>query len=262
MENYSDKAALADAMQSLHRYIRAMYISVDEKIIDEPIVKEYFETSSAERKVELEKIMAAATVRSVFADPEIPICHKGNVARRAAAEIVEAFSAAKIDYEYCSGKMGTGLAAQRQYEKLKKANKLAQRAAGLRRIVNNIPVTLSKMAAKEGVKAGLAALGMAVGSAGGPAGALVGFLTGLAVDVVIAFTPQSVKDKVQARAEELAEKAANVVANVGRKLMEVEPIRKTVEYVNTEIIPVVKKTVTIVKDKLRVGWKKLKAAFA
>ena len=267
MKNYSDKAAMAEALSSLRRYIRSMYISVEAPDLDESALEEYFNSDDAEVCARFEKIIGIAAIQAVYDDPVFPDSTKERVARRASSELTQAFRGAKIEYEYAAGKYGgNAQKAARTYERKKKEIFLCKKAAFLDRTKRNLPRMATKIAAKEGVKAALTAAGAGVA---GPVGALVGLAVGITIDMVWYCTPRSVKEKVKKVAGDIANKARNTIKAVAQKVKESPVVQKAVQVVEKYVAPVIKPVYETAKKVVEKAgatvskcWKKFKSLFA
>ncbi len=272
MSNFEDKSALDQALKTLHRYVRSMYISVDLPEIDNTALETYFNCDDTAELAQFEKMIKCAAVDAIYNDPDIKNEYKANVARKASQELVDAFRGAKMEYEYASGKYGSGQQSIERYEEEKKKITLCRKAANLdkakaffKRIINKAPRQLTKKAAKEGVKVALATAGFATG---GPVVAILAYATGLAVDAIWYFTPKSVKEKIKEKSMDIAQKAVAVVENIGKKIAATPVVRKAKEVVKTYVAPIVqpvwekaKDLASKAKSSLNKHWKNLKAAF-
>lgn len=270
MSTFSDKSAMEEALASLHRYVKSMYISVDLPKIDETAIEEYFNTEDSKRQAQFDKMIGASAIQAIYADPEIPKRFKAKVARRASSELQDAFRGAKIEYEYAAGKYGAyGQQANRTYERKKKEIKLCRKAAWLDRLKRNLPRQLTKQAAKQSVKALLTAGGFSIG---GPVGALIGFATSLAVDAIWFLVPRKQKETIKKKCGEIAQKACVVVKTIGVKIKSSPVVKKAVDIVEKYVAPLVKpiyekskELLSKAKEKIgngiRRSWKALKSFF-
>lgn len=270
MNNFSNQAAFNEALSTLHRYVRSMYISVEIPAIEQNALEEYFNCEDYDKSARFEKIIKAAAVEAIYNDTDIPKPFKAKVAKRASRELVETFRAAKVDYEYSAGKYGSGLTAQRKYEREKKKIRLCREVAFLDKVKKNLPRQTTKIAAKAGVNAALAAGGFTVG---GPMGALIGFSVGLAMDAVWYLTPDSVKEKARQKCGEIAQKAVSIVKKISTGISETPVFKKAKNVVDTYVAPLVKpvyekakesfeKVTSSVSRALTKGKKWLKSLFA
>lgn len=266
MSEFSNKAAMSEALSSLHRYIRSMYISVDLPEFDTSEIEKYFNCEDTIQLATFDKMVGAAAMEAIYADPDIPVKNKGNVAKRAAKELQDAFRGAKVEYEFASGKLGIGQESVRKYERAKKEIYLCRKATWLDKVKRNLPRQAVKQAAKQSVKAALTAGGFSIG---GPTGALVGLLTGLAVDAVWYLTPKSVKNTLKRKAGELAQKSRAIVNTVSQKIKSSPTVQKaqTVveKYVAPHIRPIYEEAKSVISSATKVarkGWKAFKSIFA
>lgn len=270
MSNFSNQAAIDEALKSLHRYIRSMHISVELPDIDQNALEEYFNCEDSSQSATFDKFIKAAAVEAIYNDTEIPKKCKSKVARRASQELVDAFRGAKVEYEFAAGKYGCGMPSVRRYEREKKMIKLCRKAAFLDRVKKNLPRQATKIAAKHSVKAALTAGGLTMG---GPLGAAAGFAVGLAVDAIWFLTPKSVKEKIKQKCGDMAQKAVSIVKTVGNQITATPAFKKAKEVVDTYVAPIVRpvyekakevvtKTTTAVCNAAKKGWKMLKSIFA
>lgn len=270
MSNFSNYSAVAEALNSLHRYIRSMHISVELPDIDENALEEYFNCNDTSRQATFDKFIKAAAVDAFYNDPEIPKVLKAKVARRASQELVDAFRGAKVEYEFASGKYGNGIPSVKRYEREKKEIKLCRKAVFIDRIKRNIPRQVTKVVAKQGVKSAFATIGFATS---GPAGAVAGFAVGLAVDAIWFLIPKSVKEKIKQKCGDIAKKSADIVKTIGNKITSTPPIKKAKAIVETYVAPIFHPVYEKAKDiateatskicnSVRKGWKVIKAVFA
>lgn len=270
MSNFSNQSAVAEALSSLHRYIRSMHISVELPEIEESALEEYFNCDDTSKQATFDKFIKAAAVDAIYNDSEIPRAYKAKVARRAAQELVEAFRGAKVEYEFASGRYGSGQLAVKRYEREKKEIKLCRKAAFFDRIKNNMPRQLTKTVAKQSVRKMLATGGLAKA---GPVGAVAGYAVGLVVDAIWYLTPKSVKQKIKQKCGDIAEKAKAVVKTIGNKIAATPAIQKAKTVVDTYIAPIVRpvyekakeittKATSTICNSVRKGWKALKSFFA
>jgi hypothetical protein len=237
MSDFSNKAAMTEAMKSLHRYIRSMYISVDLPEFEVSAIDYYFNCDDTKELASYDKMIGAAAIAAIAHNPDIPESTKVRVAQRAAAELQDAFRGAKIDYKFASGKFGVGQESVRKYEREKKENELCRKAAWLDRIKRNTPRQITKIAAKTEVKAALTAGGFTVG---GLIGATIGFATGLAVDALWFLTPEEKKEKIKDKSVEIAEKCIKTVNTVAGGIETSPVVQEAKALVNDYVAPIIK----------------------
>ncbi|MDE6097922.1 MAG: hypothetical protein K2G24_03445 [Muribaculaceae bacterium] len=270
MSNFSNQAAVDEALKSLHRYIRSMHISVELPEIDKNALEEYFNCEDNARNATFDKFIKAAAVEAIYNDPDIPNKYKAKVAKRAAQELVDAFRGAKVEYEFAAGKYGSGNQSVRRYEREKKMIKLCRKAAFLDGVKKNLPKQLTKIGAKLYVTTALTAGGLKVG---GFWGAAVGFATGIAVDAVCILIPRPIKDKIRQKCGDMAQKAASIVKTIGNQITATPAFKKAKAVVDTYVAPIVRpvyekarelvtQSTTAVCNAAKKGWKLLKSVFA
>ncbi len=270
MSNFVDKAAMNEALATLYRYRRSMYMTVEIPSVDLEKLEEYFDAETPARIAQFEKMIGAAAIEAIYMDPDIPAKYKSKVARRASEELQQAFRGAKVEYEFAVGKYGVGQSSVRKYEHKKKQIYICRKAALIDKVKRDFPKQATKMLAKHGLKTALASAGFTVG---GLAGAAVGFLTGLAVDAVWYLIPPKKKETVKKKFGEIAEKACKVVNTVCDRVKNSPVVQKAKQVVDTYIAPVVRPVYEKAKEvattlvestgnALKKGWKKIKACFA
>ena len=70
---FDDIAAVEASLKNLRRYNQAMYISVDEKFIDNELAELYFRSEEgSDKKIALEKMIGAAAIQACNDNPDIP----------------------------------------------------------------------------------------------------------------------------------------------------------------------------------------------
>lgn len=270
MSNIGNQSALNEALRSLHRYVRSMYISVELPEIDQEALEEYFNNDDPTKNATFDKFIKAAAVEAIYNDSDIPKKFKENVARRAANELVDAFRGAKVEYEFATGKYGTGTKSVTKYQQELKMITLCRKATLLGSIKKNLPKQATKIVVKEGLKNGLTLAGFAVGGIGG---AIIGFIAGVAVDAVVTLTPEPVKVKIKQKCGELAQKSADTVRYIGNVIRDTRPYKKAKVVVEKHIAPIVKpvyekakeaveKATSKISRAVSKGWKALKSVFA
>lgn len=270
MSEFSNKSAMSEALNSLHRYIRSMYISVDLPEIATSALEVYFNCENTELQATFDKMIGAAAIQAIYEDKDIPQWLKARAAKRAAEELQDAFRGAKVEYEFAIGRFGVGQESVRKYERAKKEIKLCRKAAWLDKVKKNFPRQATKQLAKQGVKAVLTAGGLSVG---GPIGAIIGFVTGLAVDAVWYLTPKSVKDKIKKKAGEIAQKSRVIINTVSKQIKTSPIVQKANEVVERYVAPYVRpvyeeakkvlsKVASTVGNTTRKGCKIVKSLFA
>ena len=104
---FDDIAAVEASLKNLRRYNQAMYISVDEKLIDNDLAELYFRAEEGSKEeVAIEKMIGAAAIQVCNDNPDIPQKYKQQVGNRMQREFLSAFRASKVDFFYHSGKFG------------------------------------------------------------------------------------------------------------------------------------------------------------
>ena len=104
---FDDIAAVDASLKNLRRYNQAMYISVDEKFIDNDLAELYFRAEEgSQEEIALEKMIGAAAIHACNDNPDIPQKYKQKVGNRMQREFLSSFRASKVDFLYHSGQLG------------------------------------------------------------------------------------------------------------------------------------------------------------
>lgn len=272
MSEYRDKAMVQGALASLRRYIRAMYFSVETPEIENEAIEEYFATEDTRALATFEKTVGAAAIRAIYQNPDIPDKQKAKVARRAAAELQDAFRGARLDYRYAAGKLGQGALAEAAYERKKAELKLVRKATQLDRVKKHVKAMgkkLTKTAVLAVVKEGIAQAGEYFGV---PREAMK-WVSMAAVVAADAIFPKKAREAIAAKARTMAQRAVATVVKVAERIKSNPVIKKAAETVKTFIAPViapvyekVREVAHTVREKVssagRRCWARLKSVFA
>jgi hypothetical protein len=241
-----------------------MYISVDVPEFDTSEIEKYFNCEDPILLATFDKMFGAAAMEAIYADPDIPTKFKGNVAKRAARELQDAFRGAKVEYEFASGKYGVGQESVRKYERAKKEIYLCRKATWLDKLKQNLPRLIAKLEVKSGAKSVLKTLGT-----GDITTNVASLLIGLAVDTVWYLTPKGVKNTLKRTAGELAQKSRAIINTVSQKIKSSPIVQKAKavveEYVAPHIRPIydeAKSAISSAAKAARKGWKAIKSVFA
>ena len=100
MSEFSNKSAMSEALNSLHRYIRSMYISVDLPEIATSALEVYFNCENTELQATFDKMIGAAAIQAIYEDKDIPQWLKARAAKRAAEELQDAWLKFFNDTDY------------------------------------------------------------------------------------------------------------------------------------------------------------------
>ncbi len=233
--NYGELASIQTAFDTLREYNQFLLFSLDDKTLDIPELKEYFESpldDPIEKRVE--SIVSAAAVRMIYSNPNIPQKNKQKVAIQTARDSRQALQIAKVEYHAQTKNLSV-----REYERRKAAIPLIRRAM------------MCRNAIRKGVKTSVNIL---IHYVFGPVGIAVKQGAMFAWSVI----PQPVRDTIKRTATEVVEKATTIIGNC------VEAIRHTavgrkVEQVVQKVAPIISRGVEKVKKKTRAFVDRMKS---
>ena len=214
--NYDERAAIEAGLRALITYNKAMTFSVDEKFIDSDIIEQYFKAEDENKAADLEKIIGASAVKACYDNPDI--LRKKHNSQLMASQLLDACRAAKIEYEYNTGKYGVGLKAEAEYKKRQEEHRIVTTAtyiekakhdikrlparilkSGVKRAI--VPVVVGHIAASGALGTAIAGASVTIASVTISAplviGAVVGTAITLAAEAVWRFTPPAVKKKIK-----------------------------------------------------------------
>lgn len=259
---FDDLSAIEVGLKNLRRYNQAMYISVDDALIDDSLASLYFRAEQDSDIISLEKIIGASAIQACNDNPDIPSKYKQKVGNRMQREFLSAFRAARVDFQYHSGKFGVpaSIEAERERERrhkeisivsktayLDKATKLAKRIPERtfkRDIVRKLwdTVTDNSSVAKWATRATMWA------------GRLI---------------PDSVKVEVKKTANDFFEKTATIIEKNVERFSNTSFGSKVVKVLNEKVAPVIERGVdkvieacSKVKQAAKSVWTKVKSIFA
>ena len=87
--HFDDIAAVDASLKNLRRYNQAMYISVDEKLIDNELAELYFRTTEGSKEeAALEKLIGASAIQACNDNPDIQQRYKQKVGNRMQREFL------------------------------------------------------------------------------------------------------------------------------------------------------------------------------
>lgn len=263
---YDERVALQVALNSLLRYNKAMFLSIDEQSVDIPTISKFFraQPNSVEER-ELAKLLIMAVKDAFLTHPDIPEQNKCRCALRGAKEFHMVLEASKNDYLRETGYFGVGLSAEEKYNERQKGNLMFRNAAladMARQRLKKVPADIIK---KQGVKTVAGFIGSALGQLGfqsvaGEAMAtfaaklgistevLLGGVTFaaraisvIAVDVIWAVIPDEMKNKAKDTAIRVIEKTGAQIEK-STKILANTPIGKSVSNLYHEYVePIIEK---------------------
>lgn len=285
--NFDERAAIEAGLRALITYNKAMAFSVDEKFIDSDIIEQYFKAEDENKAADLEKIIGASAVKACYDNPDI--LRKKHNSQLMASQFLDACRAAKIEYEYNTGKYGVGLKAEAEYKKRQEEHRIVTTAtyiekakhdikrlparilkSGVKRAI--VPVVVGHIAASGALGTAIAGASVTIASVTISAplviGAVVGTAITLAAEAVWRFTPPAVKKKIKDTIHTVAQKAEAAIERAVEKF-ENTTIGKKVKYVMEEkVAPFINRGAEIVehayetvKSTVKSGWTRLISLF-
>lgn len=233
----SEREGLAVAMKQLKHFNVWSICSLDENQYEEDLMLKYFDTDfESPVNAQVEKIISAAAISTVYEKNYIPNRWKRRIAEKAVREQVEALRSAKITYH----KEVKGMSEREAQARLRE-NKIVQRVATVDRTVK----IGCRVAAKTGISFGV--------------GALVASIIGAPVAIpaiitygVISIAPKKVKETVVNGAKKVVDTVVEKTRNVSDRL-----ISKGVE-VAQKAKTVVEKVAFNVKEQVSHAWESTK----
>lgn len=229
----SEREGLAVAMKQLRHFNIFALTRFDDSQYDEELLLKYFDADfESPINAQMEKIISAAVVSTVYEKDYIPNNWKRRVAEKAVREQVEALRSAKITYHKEVNEM-----SEREAQARLKENKIVQRVT----VVDSIVKSGCRVAARTGISFGI--------------GALVALITGgpVAIPAIVAYgvvsiIPKKVKDKVVEGCKKGVDTAVEVVRNTADSLAQ-----KGVE-VAQKAKTVIKEVASEVKETVKHAW--------
>lgn len=282
---YDERTALQVALNSLLRYNKAMFLSIEEQSIDVPTISKFFKSTpnSAEER-ELAKLLIIAAKDTYMTHPDIPNQNKCRCALRGAKEFHMVLEAAKNDYLKETGFFGVGLSAEEKYNERQKSNLIFRNAAladMAKRRLKKVPANIVK---KQGVKTVAGFVGSALGQlgfqsvAGGSMATIAtslgistavlsggvtmsaGAISVIAVDVIWGIIPNDIKKKAKDNAIEVIEKTGAQIEK-STKILANTPIGKSVSNLYHEYVePIINKGARKITEYYDKAKSKLKSA--
>lgn len=291
---YDERTALQVALNSLLRYNKAMFLSIDEQSIDVPTISKFLKsTPNSIEERELAKLLIIAAKDTYLTHPDIPDQNKCRCALRGAKEFHMVLEASKNDYLRETGYFGVGLSAEEKYNERQKNNLMFRNAAlaeMARQRLKKVPADIIK---KQGVKTVAGFVGSAIGQLGfqsvaggslatiaaslgistavlsGGVALAAGAISVIAVDVIWAVIPDEMKKKAKDNAIRVIEKTGAQIEK-STKILSNTPIGKSVSNLYHEYVePIIDKGARKIeefydkaKSKVKAGWTWLKSHFA
>ena len=260
---FDDIAAVEASLKNLRRYNQAMYISVDEKLIDNDLAELYFRAEEGSKEeVAIEKMIGAAAIQACNDNPDIPQKYKQQVGNRMQREFLSAFRASKVDFFYHSGKFGmpTTILAEKERERRHKEIAIVGKTHYLDKATKIIRRRSIRLAEKEGIRKVVETI---------TDKELTIRLVTQATLCVASLIPESVKNEAKTVAKNVFEKTANVIEKNVERFANTPFGSKVINIMNTKVAPMIERGVekvaevcSTVKQKAKSFWTKVKSRFA
>lgn len=247
MDNRNQLSAAIKALRNL-KYLT--FSSIDKSLLeDEERVLKYFNAPfDSVEDVEFEKIVSAATIKSVYSS-SAPSSIKYDWAKRQARQNVEALRYQKLAWKY-----ETDTISAKEYQRRLKENNVAQKAAFVKACKKRLILEGTKV----GVGAIMGTIATALGVAAAPA-AVVGVVAWGVLTAVDVLVPQKVKDKVKGHIREAVNQCTSMAQMAVEKLR--DTAQKVAEKVAEKVAPVVERasnTLQKVETAIKNGWEAAK----
>lgn len=255
---FDDIAALDASLKNLRRYNQAMYISVDEKFLDNDLAEQYFNAEEgSEQELAFERMIGAAAILACNVNPDIPQEYKLKVGNRMQRESLSAYRAAKVDFLYYSGRLGVPIKAETEREKRHKEIAIVGKTHYLKKATKIIKKRSIHLAEREGIKS------------------LIGELTDSKPIIkwttrgimwATSLIPDRVKNEVKEKGKEVFEKTANIIEKNVERFTKTPFGSKVENVMKTKVAPIVERGVqkvaiacSTVKQKFKSSWTKFKS---
>lgn len=260
---FDDIAAVDASLKNLRRYNQAMYISADEKLIDNDLAELYFRSEEGSKEeIALEKMIGAAAIQACNDNPDIPQKYKQRVGNRMQREFLASFRASKVDFLYHSGQLGmpTTIQAEKERERRHKEIAIVGKTHYLNKATKIIRRRSIRIAEREGIRKVLEVI-----TDNEPT---IKWTTRAAMWAT-SLIPDSVKNKVKATAKKAFEKTANIIEKNVERFANTSFGSKVVTVMNTKVAPIlergvekVAKACSTIKQKAKSFWTTVKSIFA
>ena len=261
--HFDDIAAVAASLKNLRRYNQAMYISVDEKFLDDDLAELYFRAEEGSKEeIALEKMIGAAAIQACNGNQDIPQRYKQKVGNRMQREFLASFRASKVDFLYHSGQLGmpTTIQAEQERERRHKEIAIVGKAHYLDKATKIIRQRSIRLAEKEGISKIIEVI-----TDNEPT---IKWTTRAALWAK-SLLPNSVKNKVKATAKEYFEKTANIIEKNIERFAKTPYGSKVVNVINTKVAPIIERGIenvaqvcSTIKQEFKSAWTKFKSCFA
>lgn len=261
--HFDDIAAVDASLKNLRRYNQAMYISVDEKLIDNELAELYFRTTEGSKEeAALEKLIGASAIQACNDNPDIPQRYKQKVGNRMQREFLASFRASKVDYLYHSGQLGmpTMPEAEKEREGRHKEISIVGKTHYLDKATKIIRNRSIRLVEKEGISKIIEVIITDEPTIK---------WTTQAATWATSLIPERVKNKVKATAKEYFEKTANIIEKNIDRFAKTPYGSKVVNVINTKVAPIIERGIenvaqvcSTVKQEIKSAWTKLKSRFA
>lgn len=260
---FDDMAAVVASLKNLRRYNQAMYISVDENLIDNDLAECYFraEEGSTE-EIALEKMIGAAAIQACNDNLDIPQKYRQKVGNRMQREFLSSFRASKVDFLYYSGQFGmpTTTFAEKERERRHKEIAIVGKTHYIDKATKMIRRRSVRVVEKEGLRKVFEVI-----TDNEPT---IKWAT-RAVMWTACLIPDGVKNKVKETAKRAFEKTANIIEKNVERFANTSFGNKVVKVMNTKVVPIMEKGIdkviaacSIVEQKAKSWWTRTKSLFA
>lgn len=220
-------SAISEAKKALFFYNSILKFPVEKQYLDDEVLDEYFLSDDEQKSKDFEKKVGSAVIKYCFDNQNIS--KKKETAVLMYSQIQDALRGAKIEADFCLGKLGNGFKAKEKREALRRENDVVQKAV----FIENARSKLQKMPRQAAgtavchliahtIVSSFVSHGVLVGTAAvlGTTVMLdvsVGVLAYFAYEAVIRLIPKYVRERIESIAEEAKKTAENVIeANIKR----------------------------------------------
>lgn len=260
---FDDIAAVDASLKNLRRYNQAMYISVDENLIDKDLAERYFRVKEGSKEeIALEKMIGAAAIQACNDNHDIPQKYKQKVGNRMQREFLSSFRASKVDFLYYSGQFGmpTTTLAEKERERRHKEIAIVGKTHYIDKATKVIRRRSIRLVEKEGIRKVFEVITDNEPTVKWASRAVLW---------TASLIPDSIKNKAKETAKRAFEKTANIIEKNVERFSNTSFGSKVVNLLNTKIAPIMEKGIdkvsaacSIVKQKTKSWWTRTKSFFA
>lgn len=259
---FDDIAAVDASLKNLRRYNQAMYISVDEQLIDKDLAERYFRAKEgSNEEIALEKMIGAAAIQACNDNPDIPQKYRQKVGNRMQREFLSSFRASKVDFLYYSGQFGMPTTTLAEKERARRHKEIA--IVGKTHFIDKATKMIRRYSVRLVEKEGLRKVFEVITDSG----STIKWAT-RAVMWAAYLIPDSVKNKVKETAKRAFEKTANIIEKNVERFANTSFGSKVMNVMNTKVAPIIERGVekvvaacSTVKQKAKSWWTRTKSFF-